>query len=242
MIGILPEGISDIIQQELEKSDLVKKEDVQDFIKDNFSNSLVIDRDELAKIVAESIAEIKVALKGIVDSRPKETPFTPPQRPPVENKFRDDRGQPKAYKNNKFKKKPKGKNNKFKKFDFKKKKNGYHDKKKKWNSFEKRPERDHEKNKPDTPVSIFLKSKKPQDKMQELKFLAYYLDQVDGILEYNVRDFHNIYKRANLRVPPVFDTLVRFLVKSDFLKIAENKKDGYTAWKITDKVLKEINQ
>ena len=78
--------------------------------------------------------------------------------------------------------------------------------------------------------------------MQELKLLAFYLDQVDGYSNYNVKDFHHIYKRANLKVPPVFDTLVRFMVKSDFLRITEEKKDGFTAWKITDKVLKEINK
>ena len=77
--------------------------------------------------------------------------------------------------------------------------------------------------------------------MQELKLLAFYLDQVDRVDIYNSRDFQEIYKKANIKIPPIFDTLIRFLVKSDFLKIAERKKNGFTAWKITDKVLKEMS-
>ncbi|MBU1627072.1 hypothetical protein KKB18_06850, partial [bacterium] len=293
MIGLLPEGISDIIQKELKGIDVVRKEDIENLFRKNFSSNILISKDELSKLIADSISEFKNTLMGFIkktidnnikvekqrwqeeemqrrmeeemqeslteeDMQPlmddemyesQQTMYDKPPpiyKPPPpmykpqphmrESKNKETRFYTQTHKFNK-RKKGKGKSNKFKKFEAKKIKPVFHDKHKKISHENKRehsPERFS-----NSPVGIFLKSKNPRDKMQELKCLAFYLDQIDRVENYNKSDFHDIYKRANLKVPPVFDTLLRFLVKSDYLKISDLKKGGYSTWKITEKVIRE---
>jgi hypothetical protein len=257
MIGILPEGISDIIQNELKKIDLVRKDDIENLFKNKNSSSALIDKDEWSRLVADSISEFKITLMGLIKKNLESNGREEKQRSinvGRTQEVKEVRTYSQQPKFNKFKKKVKGKNNKFKKFDPKKKRLGPQERpqqqqqqqqqqQKKKPIFEKKHEHVHthpEKIRPDSPVGMFLRSKNPQDKMQELKCLAFYLDQIDRLEVYNVRDFHNIYKRANLKVPPVFDTLLRFLIKSNYLIVTENKKEGFNTWKITDKVIREL--
>jgi len=236
MVNFLPEGISDIIQRELKKIDLVSKEDVQNLIRSKFSSDILIDKEEFSKLVSDSISELNVSLRGMGMTRnalkeDAQASFLAQERG-IENQSAKT-----ASKNAKQRYKKK---NKFKKFKAKKRKETFNDKRKKKVAVEKKPEAKNEEIKSDSPVANFLRMKKPKDKMQELKCLAYYLDQIEGYQTYNIQDFHEIYKKAKIKVPPVFDTLMRFLVKSEFLVVSDKKKDGFTSWKITDKVLKEM--
>jgi hypothetical protein len=301
MVGLIPEGISEIIQNELQKLDLAKKRDLQNLLRDNLASHFMIDKEELSRLISESIGnnqytlnDIPITRKTDIRETPKPAPvhdeqkvqqkrpneqqtfhhhskqkfqhaqrssFQPTYQPNQnvqQQKISHNNNKPQSHHHtsqqqpqsapqngrdampvgNNIERKPNFKDYK----DFKQKKGK--SKKNKKGSFDKHDkfQKYAEAQKPasDSPVAQFIFERKPKDKMQELKLLAFYLDQVDNLEIYNTRDFFRIYKRADIKVPPVFDTLVRFLVKSDFLKVTEAKKDGFICWKITEKVLKEF--
>ena len=66
MSGLILEGVNEIVQKVLGEMDLVSKDDIRDLLKDNFSSEIWMDKKELYEIIADSLDEFKVTLKGYI--------------------------------------------------------------------------------------------------------------------------------------------------------------------------------
>jgi len=86
----------------------------------------------------------------------------------------------------------------------------------------------------------FISLRKFTSKNQLFRGLAYFLTKKANILYFNIKDLRQLYQLANIQDQPNFGITAQYNVKSGFFEKAPEKKDGYVAWKITEKTIKEF--
>jgi hypothetical protein len=89
-------------------------------------------------------------------------------------------------------------------------------------------------------VNEFLLEKNPEDELQKVLAIAYYLEKYEGYQVYNVKDIDNQYRSAKEKPPLNLSDKLQKNVKKGYLMEAKEKKDGLKAYTLTNKGLKFV--
>ena len=79
----------------------------------------------------------------------------------------------------------------------------------------------------------FLITKNPRKETQKALALAYYLEHMEGMPCFNVRDLEEAFRSAREKVPKNVNDVINKNIARGFLMQAKENKDGKKAWHLT---------
>jgi hypothetical protein len=83
-------------------------------------------------------------------------------------------------------------------------------------------------------VKEFLLEKQPNNDVSKTLVICYYLEKLDGLTSYNIKDIEGGFRRAKEPVPVNINYKVIKNIEAGYLMEAEEKKDKLKAWCLTN--------
>ena len=82
-------------------------------------------------------------------------------------------------------------------------------------------------------IKEFLLEKRPKDAVQTTLAVGYYIEHVDGISPFSVKDLAEGYRSARERLPANINDKINHCIKDGHMMPVKEKKDGHKAWVLT---------
>lgn len=89
--------------------------------------------------------------------------------------------------------------------------------------------------KKEIPIKQFVLNKQPQNKVEEVLIISYYLKTFRNIPFFNIKDLENAFIEAGIKLPKNMNYKIIRNIEKDFMMEVKEKKNGLKAWTITAK-------